>query len=178
MKNKRFEECFQQYSHVVIKMAAGKTGSVQTAQEICQQVFLAFYKNMEKIDRDLEKAWLFRAAQNAVIDYYRRSSTQREVVTGYCSYQETSACPSEESIALYEEKMFHREFMERILSEVSRVNQMWYQVLVLVCVEGLSHQEAARELKISLPVLRARLFRARDYVRKHFGQEYKELQGR
>ena len=42
MKNKRFEECFQQYSHVVIKMAAGKTGSVQTAQEICQQVFLAF----------------------------------------------------------------------------------------------------------------------------------------
>ena len=178
MKNKRFERCFLQYSHVVIKMAAGKTGSVQTAQEICQQVFFAFYKNMEKIDTDLEKAWLFRATQNAVIDHYRRSSTQREIILGYSTYQETSACPSEESITLYEEKMFNREFMVRILNEVSSVNQLWYEVLVLVCVEGLSHQEAARKLNISLPVLRARLFRARDYVRKRFGQEYKELQGR
>ena len=79
MKNKRFEESFLKYKDLVMKLAFYKTGNLQTAQEICQQVFLSFYKNMDHIDEDLEKAWLIRCTKNAIVDYFRKNSTHREV---------------------------------------------------------------------------------------------------
>ena len=55
------------------------------------------------------------------------------------------------------------------------VNAQWYDVLVLHCVEELPHAEAARRLQISETVFRARLCRARAYIRENFGEEYKKL---
>lgn len=57
MKNKRFEEYFLKYKNLVIRIVMNKTGDYQTAQEICQQVFISFYTNMDKVSPELVKAW-------------------------------------------------------------------------------------------------------------------------
>lgn len=56
MKNKRFEEYFLKYKNLVIRIVMNKTGDYQTAQEICQQVFISFYTNMDKVSPELVKA--------------------------------------------------------------------------------------------------------------------------
>ena len=43
MKNKKFEEYFQKYQDLIMKIVVDKTGSYDDAEEICQQVFLYFY---------------------------------------------------------------------------------------------------------------------------------------
>lgn len=72
MKNKRFEEYFLKYKNLVIRIVMNKTGDYQTAQEICQQVFISFYTNMDKVSPELVKAWLIRSTQNAVVDYNQK----------------------------------------------------------------------------------------------------------
>lgn len=70
--------------------------------------------------------------------------------------------------------MYSRDLAGRIFREVRAVNEQWYEVLILCCVEGMSYAEAAKKLDISESVLRARLYRARVYIKEKFGDEYKE----
>ncbi|MDO4322867.1 MAG: RNA polymerase sigma factor [Lachnospiraceae bacterium] len=173
MKNKRFEEYFLKYKSLIIKIVLDKTGDYQTAQEICQKVFTSFYTNMDRVSPEFVKAWLIRCAQNAVIDYIRKTKTKREVFSE-SAITEAGNILMEESVALYQEKMNDRELAGRILREVRNVNEQWYEVLMMCCVDGLSCEEAARKLNISESVLRARMYRARLYIKEKFGDEYKE----
>ncbi len=171
MNNKKFEDYFCQYKNLVIRVVMSKTGDYQTAQEICQQVFIALYKNMDKVAPELVKAWLIRATQNAVIDHYRKNSSKREVFVD-AVVSENGNILVEESVDLYENKLYNRELTGRIFREVRAVNEQWYEVLMLHCVDGLSYAEIAERLNISETVLRARMYRARLFIKEKFGEEY------
>lgn len=171
MKNKRFEECFLQYKNLVMRIVMDKTGDYQVAQEICQQVFISFYTNMDRISPDLVKPWLMRCTQNAVIDHFRKNKNKSDVVSDTTISEEGNILV-EKSIDLLEEKLSNRELVGRIFREVKAVNRQWFEVLMLNCVEGLSYAEAAKRLNISEEVLRARMYRARLFVKEKFGNEY------
>lgn len=173
MKNKRFEECFLKYKSLIIKIVLDKTGDYQAAQEICQKVFISFYTSMDRVSAELEKAWLIRCTQNAVIDYVRKVQTKKEVLTD-TGVTEAGNALMERSIDLYQKKLNDRELAGRILREVRAVNEQWYEVLMLCCVDGMSYAEAAKELNIPEAVLRARMYRARLYIKEKFGDEYKK----
>lgn len=173
MKNGRFEEYFLQYKNLIIRIVMDRTGDYQAAQEICQQVFCSFYTNMDRVSPELVKAWLIRSTQNAVVDYIRKNKT-REKHMAEASCSESGNVLIEESVELYEEKQNCRELVSRILREVRAVNEQWFEVLMMHCVEGLSYAEAAERLNISEPVLRARMYRVRSYIRERFGKEYLE----
>lgn len=171
MKNRKFEEYFCQYKNLVIRIVMNKTGDYQTAQEICQQVFIAFYKNMDKIDPEIVKAWLIRTTQNLIIDYYRKASNKREIAVD-TSISESGNVLIEGDVHLCEENLYNRELIGRIFREVRAVNEQWYEVLMLHCVEGLSYAEMAAKLNIQESVLRARMYRARIFIKEKFGEEY------
>lgn len=173
MKNKRFEDCFLKYKSLIIKIVLDKTGNYQTAQEICQKVFIAFYTNMDHVSPELAKSWLIRCTQNAVIDCARKGQAKREILSDTV-ITETGNNLSEKSVELYQERLNDRELAGRILREVRTVNEQWYEVLMVCCVDGLPCAEAAKKLHISESVLRARLYRARVYIKKKFGDEYKK----
>lgn len=174
VKNKRFEKSFLKYRNLVIRIVMLKIGDYQTAQEICQQVFVSFYAHIDSVVPGLEKAWLIRAANNAIIDYSRKSSYKNEIVSEM-PLQEAGSIVAENSLDVCEDKLVCRELTGRIFREVKSVNERWYEVLMVHCVDGLTHAEAAEKLGISEPVFRARLYRARAYVKKHFGKEYLNL---
>lgn len=174
MKNKRFENCFLQYKNLVIRLVMSKTGDYQAAQEICQQVFISFYSNMERISDDLVKAWLMRCTQNAIVDYLRKNSSKAEIELDETSIAQSGNVLVEESVEIYEERRSNRELVGRILREVKAVNEQWFDILVMSCIEGLSYTEMSKRLKIPESVLRARMYRARVFIKQKFGDEYRE----
>lgn len=174
MKNRKFEQYFQQYKNLVIKMVLNKTKDYQAAQEICQQVFIALYTNMDRVAPELVKAWLIRCTQHAIIDYIRRAKTHDAIFVDVdTQIAEKGNLIVEELLELHDERMDNQELAGRIMRTVRAANEQWYQVLMLHCVDGLSYNEIAEKLHISLPVLRARMYRARTFVREKFGDEYR-----
>lgn len=171
MKNERFKEYFLKYKNLIIRLVMLKLNDYQVAQEICQQVYVSFYTNMDKVQPDLVKAWLIKCAQNAVIDYVRRNKLRREVLLDV-SVTEEGSILMEETLELHSRRMENLELTGRILREVREVNPLWYELLMLCCVEELSYEEASERLNIPVDVLRARMHRARAYIRKRFGNEY------
>lgn len=173
MKNERFEQYFLQYKNLVIRMVMNKTGDYQVAQEICQHVFVSLYSNMDRVAPDLVKAWLMRCTQNAIVDYIRRSKIREEVFLDM-SVVENGSILAEEVLNVHEEKLDNQELAGKILQTVKAANEQWYEVLMMYCIDGLTYPEIAQKLNIPVPVLRARLYRARMYVREKFGNEYRK----
>lgn len=171
MKNEKFEEYFHKYKNLIIRLVMLKLDDYQVAQEICQQVYVALYMNMDKVQPDLVKAWLIRCTQNAIVDYVRRRKVKKEIFLD-TSVSESGNILMEESMELHVKRLDDRELTGRILREVKAVNTLWFETLMLCCVEGLSYEEAARKLNVPVDVLRARMYRARTYIRQKFGEEY------
>ena len=112
-----------------------------------------------------------------MIDYLRKNKRRKELFleTPIGEVREVNgALQAKKVLRFVKEKMNHRELLGKILAEVRKVNEQWYEILMLLCVEQCTHEETAQRLGISVMVLRARLYRARSYVRKHYGAEYRE----
>lgn len=152
-------------------VALDKTSDYQAALEVTQQVFCSFYEHMDRVKPEYEKAWLMRSAKNAAVDELRRRLKRGEIFLDACSSDIEDAF-AEESLCCCEARIDKRAFTGRIFQEVKKTNQQWFEVLMLCCVEGLPYQEVSKLLQVSEPVLRARLHRARNFIRKKFLDEY------
>ena len=131
---------------------------------------------MDKVRPGMEKVWLIRcrkecADRSLSQDGSKAKSIRKDIPPARRKVKSSDR----KSIDRQEERIDQRDLAEKILSEVREVNAQWYDVLVLHCVEELPHAEAARRLQISETVFRARLCRARAYIRENFGEEYKKL---
>ena len=175
MKLHKFEEYFLRYKNLVIRMVMKKTGDYQLAQEICQQVFIALYLNYNTVPDELVKAWLMRCTQNAIIDHIRKIHAKKNRHSeDTLDVLETGNVVTAMKICHIEENMDNRELTGRILREIKAVNSRWYEALTMICIEGLTYAEASELLNVSSDVLRARVYRARTYIRERFGKEYEE----
>ena len=173
MKNKKFEEYFQKYQDFVMKIVMDKTGSYHDAEEICQQVFISFYVNMDSVSDDLVKAWLIRCTRNAIVDHYRKASKQREIIMDTTETAFGNIAVSKDT-EFSEIRLDNLDLMGRVLRTVKAVNPQWYDVLFMNCIEGLSYAEMAERLGVSETVLRARLYRARLFIKEKFGDEFRD----
>ena len=173
MKNEKYETYYQRYKNFVIKIVMDKTGDYEEALDICQQVFLSFYVSMDRVSEDLVKAWLVRSTRHAIVDYYRKTSREREILVD-ASDAQIGNIAVDGGIESAEERLDDLELMGEVLRTVKAVNPQWYEVLFMRCVEGLSYAEMAQRAEIPETVLRARLYRARLFIKEEFGEDYRK----
>ncbi len=173
MKNKTYEDYFRRYKDLIIKIAMDKIGNYDDAQDICQQVFISFYLNMDIVPEELVKAWLIKCTRHAISDYYRKTSREKETVVEV-SKNEIGNIAVDGEVELAEERLDDLNLLGKVLRAVKAVNQQWFEVLFMYCVEELSYAEMAQRLRVSDMVLRARLYRARLFVKEKFGEDYRD----
>ncbi|MCP4134799.1 MAG: sigma-70 family RNA polymerase sigma factor [bacterium] len=72
-KRDRFAEYFSEYYQVVYNAVFPKVGSAEDTEDLCQEVFLILYRNLEDTDNiDNVRKWLYGTLKNVVLQYYRR----------------------------------------------------------------------------------------------------------
>ena len=128
-----------------------------SADDVLQEIFLKMHQNLHQL-REEEKAeyWLFRIAQNAVNDHFRRRRDQ------YLQTPEPEAPPTEKEKqvqALTEEVAQWLPFMLGLLPDKYR------QALYLTEVEGLSQKALAKRLGISYSGAKSRVQRGREKLK-------------
>ncbi|MDO4345048.1 MAG: RNA polymerase sigma factor [Eubacteriales bacterium] len=168
MKQETFAEIYERYATLIMKSVVAQTGSIELAEEICQQTFLLFYKNMENIEPEFAKAWLLHTAKNLVIDHWRKASTRKEVLMDGDA-REFGEIADRENV---EKKCEDRWFICALMEELLRENRLWYDAIDCICIREMDHKEAAKLLGISPTVLRARLYRAKRFIQKKYEKEY------
>ena len=146
------EEIIDRYQNMVYGLALARTGSASDADDVFQEVFLAYHQSGKTFrDEEHRKAWLLRTTVNMC----RRvtASTWRK-----------KTVPLEEQ---GEVSVLFREPEENLVWEaVQRLEEKYRLPVYLFYFQELSTEEIAKALGIRSGAVRMRLSRGRDMLRE------------
>jgi RNA polymerase sigma factor (sigma-70 family) len=127
-------------------------GSRQDAEDALQDVFLRAYGALRANDRPVSlRAWLYRVAHNRCIDQLRRP------VPASADVFDVSRAPLKDPI----EESQRREDLRRLVEDVRRLPEAQRSALLMREMEGLSYNELAGALDVTVPAVKSLLVRAR-----------------
>ncbi len=166
-----FEELVRRYRDRVYRLARGMTTSDAEAEEVVQDTFLNLFRHLESFRGEAAvSSWIFRVAANAALMRLRR--LRRKPLL---SLEDTRPDFSEDGTHYIdppgdwarqpEQTLLSRELGAQIEAAIAELPEKYRLVLLLRDVEGLSNEEVADTLGITLPTVKSRLHRSRLFVR-------------
>ena len=161
MKLSEFNEVYDTYYLMVMKVAFNILHDYHYSQDVCQEVFLLLYSKRDVIETDFVKPWLIVTAQRKAIDFQRKKYVKREIC-------EDTAISGERIGNDVAETCIRNMLGEEIFEKLKDKDRHWYEIIQRVLVEGESQQSVANDLGISLSNLRIKLHRAKAWLRKNF----------
>jgi RNA polymerase sigma-70 factor, ECF subfamily len=174
-----FEELVRRYDRNVFRIANHITQNREDAEDVVQDAFLKAYQNLERFQEQSKfYTWLVRIAVNEALMRLRkrRTGTGRTVSIDEDIETEDDTIPRE--IADWSpnpEQMYSQAELKDILSRnIQGLPASFRTVFVLRDVEGLSTEETAEALQLSVPAVKSRLLRARLQLRERLNKYFKK----
>ena len=130
----------------------------QEWNDVLQEIYLRIFRSLFSFDSEKGTFlnWSSRIAINASITYGQKAASQK-TTTLIVEHHEPAVKP----LAI------NNLMVEQILQEMREMPKDFYQVFMLVSIEGFTHIEASELLGISGDLSRQRLSRAKLWVKKH-----------
>jgi RNA polymerase sigma-70 factor (ECF subfamily) len=168
-----FEELVNFRSSEIYSLLYRLTESVEEAQDLTQETFLKAFQNIARFRGDSDiKTWLYRIALNEARNRWRWWRRRRRDLTisietklgdgnqtlGSMLMADIARNPERETIAKERESLLRKAL--RSLSSNQR------EVVILRDMEGLSYDEIASALEISIGTVKSRIARGREELKK------------
>ena len=170
-----FEELVKRYDTKLLRIACHITHNQEDAEEAVQDAFLKAYI---KLDQFEEKAsfstWLTRIAVNESIAKLRKHRTTDEHLIPIAGPEEGIPIDVADWTPNPEQLYSATELRRTLLKSLDSLSPALRVVFVLRDITGLSGEETAEVLKLALPAVKARLFRARLQLRERLSKHFKK----
>ena len=170
-----FEELFERYNSMVFNLAYQILGDREEALDVAQEVFLAIYQKINSFRGESSlKTWIYRIAVRRAANRFRWWNRLRRRGTvsleehlskspeSELSWNLTSRAKSPEDALLLQEE---REKVKRMLLELPLHQRI---AVIMRDIEGLSYEEIAESLNVSLGTIKSRIARGREILKQHF----------
>ena len=127
-------------------------GSRSDAEDVLQDVFLRAYHALRADGREVAlRAWLYRVAHNRCIDQLRRPTPAAEDIYDL----------NRTAIAETADAAERREDLRRLIADVRALPEQQRSALLMREMEGLSYNDLAAALDVTVPAVKSLLVRAR-----------------
>lgn len=164
---KAYTELMELYREPLYYMLLKMTNSTTDADDLTIEAFGKAFKSIDKYTPDYAfSTWLFRIATNNCVDFIRKKRAKTVSIETHFvnSNQETlefnivSEAPSPEENIIEQQK-------HQLLREVVQQLKPHYKILVEKrYFEEKSYEEISQELNIPIGTVKAKLFRAREFL--------------
>ncbi len=171
-----FEELVNRYEKKIYRLGINITGNAEDAEDVLQEAFLKAFEHLPEFREDSRfYTWIVRIAVNEALMKLRKRRTRREVAIEASEDEDGEVLVRE--FADWKpnpEQEYARAELERILQGAARALPPGFRtVFYLRDVEGLSTEETAELLNLSVGAVKARLFRARLRLREELSKIFK-----
>jgi RNA polymerase sigma-70 factor (ECF subfamily) len=171
-----FEQLVRRYDRNVFRIAQHITQNREDAEDVVQDAFLKAYENLQNFQEQSKfYTWLVRIAVNEALMRLRRRRPERMVSLDEDVKTEEDSMPRE--VADWSpnpEQQYSQEELRDILTRtIQGLPSSFRTVFVLRDVEGLSTEETAEALGLSIPAVKSRLLRARLQLRERLNKYFK-----
>ncbi|MEV0664223.1 RNA polymerase sigma factor [Actinomadura luteofluorescens] len=166
-----FTAVYDRYFRDVYRYAVGRL-DVQTGEDIAAETFCVAFAQRDRFDpsRGGLRPWLFGIATNLVARHSRKEARH------YKALARTGTAPAVEGPeGRVVASLAARELQPQLLKALTKLNRGERDVVLLIALGQLSHEEVAQTLDIAGGTVRSRLSRARKKFQQLIKRE--ELNG-
>jgi len=167
-----FEEVLRRYELKVYNLTRGMVRNDEDAQDAMQETFLSVFKNIGRFKGDSSlSTWIYRIAVNSALMKLRKRRQDDKTVsideympafdeTGHRVAVVPDWHPS------VDQTLLNKELAGLLRGWIGELAPEYRTVFLLRDQEGLSNEEVAAVLKLSVAAVKSRLHRARIYLRE------------
>lgn len=166
-----FESLVDRYRSRVFRLAMRFTGDRAEAEEIQQEVFLTVYQKIDKFEgRSAFSTWIYRVAVNASLMRIRKVGRNETIPIETVDNELSS--DEEDRYVPPDGKLITEESLAEIERAMDNMPTDLKTAVILRDVEGFSNEETAEILDLTVPAVKSRLHRAREYLRARLSDLY------
>jgi RNA polymerase sigma-70 factor, ECF subfamily len=170
-----FEQLVRRYDRNVFRIAQHITQNREDAEDVVQDAFLKAYNNLTQFQGQSKfYTWLVRIAVNEALMKLRRRRPERTVSLDEDVKTEDDSVPRE--VADWSpnpgQQYTQGELRDILDRTIQGLPATFRTVFVLRDVEGLSTEETAEALELSVPAVKSRLLRARLQLRERLSKYF------
>jgi len=171
-----FSTLIRRYEGKVFRLAMNITQNREDAEDVLQEAFLKAYEHLDQFQGNSRfYTWIVRIAVNQSLMKLRKRKSDRTVSID--EQIDTGEDTVVREIATWDpdpEVQFSREELSTILSgAVDELEPIYRTVFTLRDVDGLSTEETAEALDLTVPAVKSRLLRARLQFREKLTRFFK-----
>src|SRR5579863_8237887 len=175
-----FDTLVRKYERQVFRIAQHITQNREDAEDVMQDAFLKAYEKLDQFQGNSKfYTWLVRIAVNESLMRLRRRRTGRMVSIDEDVETEEGSVPRD--LADWapdpEQNYTQSELAEILRKTIQGLPPGFRVVFALRDVEGLSTEETAETLGLSIPAVKSRLLRARLQLRERLSRYFKRKSG-
>jgi len=150
-----FEHVHDEFDARLRRFVRSRVWDPESAEDILQDVYLRIHTHIGTL-RDCSRlpAWLFQITRNAILDHHRARRPTQELKEEVPQPEEPE---TDEAMA---------ELARGLAPMIESLPERYRQALSLTLHEGLTQQELARRLGISLSGAKSRVQRARERLKQ------------
>ena len=150
------ETVWENYRANVKAFLHSKVSSPEDVDDLLQEILIKTHKSLDTLNSESSvKPWLFRIANNTIIDFYRRKGRLNEML--------------QDEFHMDEEDMEMRSELGRCVEPfIQSLPSENAALLIAIDIEGQSQKEYASNNNISYSTLKSRVQKSRELLRKLF----------
>lgn len=154
-----FHELYERYYPDVFRFALFLTGDRSRAEDLAADTFVRAWTARDRIQMATVRSYLLTITRNLHRDALRRDRPERALVADVADSRPMVDAQVESSIALGQ--------VRARLRQIARGDR---QAFLMFIARGMSHQEIARALGLSISAVKSRIFRAREALIRSTGR--------
>ncbi|OGS10563.1 MAG: hypothetical protein A2234_00580 [Elusimicrobia bacterium RIFOXYA2_FULL_58_8] len=156
-----FEVLVKKYQEKIYGLAQHVClGLKSETDDVYQDTFISAFKNIAKFKGNSGfGTWLYRIAANNCWMKFRKKKAEKLV-----SLEDVRDLAD----LTHADELARRELSESVAKALAKLSVPYRLAITLADIQGLSMEEAAKILKITIPAFKTRLFRARAALKRDF----------
>lgn len=170
-----FAQVVELYADRLYNLALKLTGDEMEAEDVLQEALISAYKAIDTFEgRSRIGTWLYRITYNAAMMRLRKKRPDTVSIDKPITLDDGQTLPRQfyDWCCLPERDLMSSEAMDYMEEAIQMLSESLRPVFVLRDIEGLSTQETADVLEITVPAVKSRLHRARLFLRERLSEYF------
>lgn len=168
-----FERLVGRYEKKIYNLALRMLRDPDDAREILQETFLKVYDNLEKFRGEAHlSTWIYRIAMNEALMRIRKNKHRPRPLEVTDEDGERREIDVRDWAPVPVERLLTKELGGELDRAIALLPEDYRGAFLLRDVEGLSNEQIARAMKLSVPAVKSRIHRARVFLRNELSRYF------
>lgn len=168
------EKLYQMYEDDVYKTCLYFAKDEHIARDMTQKTFFSMYDHYENVKPGRIKPYLIRAAKNTTMNFLRDFKRLREGQIDDLNDEDLKVLSVEDVYIREESAKLARVLSNEILTRLYYKNKRWHELVLLAYYFDIPQEVIAERMGVSVDVIYGRLYRAKQWIRKNFKEEFEK----